>query len=99
MVREGTFDEVAKSESESLENWVEDYAPISHRFGAGLFDLIVGVFLSFILLLAFVILGKTFFSVEALFGIFDHDGNRNVCLSNNLYYFLRTDFGHEDFFA
>jgi uncharacterized RDD family membrane protein YckC len=67
LVREGTFDEVAKSESESLENWVEDYAPISHRFGAGLFDLIVGVFLSFILLLPFVILGKTFFSVEALF--------------------------------
>jgi len=48
------------------EDFVEDYAPLSQRFGAGLFDFILCVFLSFALLLPFIILGKSFFSVETL---------------------------------
>lgn len=49
------------------EDLIEDYAPLSQRFGAGLFDFILCVFLSFALLLPFIILGKGFFSVETLF--------------------------------
>lgn len=46
---------------------VEDYAPISLRFNAAIFDLLIGSFLSLILLSPFMLLNGRFFSTEGFF--------------------------------
>jgi uncharacterized RDD family membrane protein YckC len=52
-------------ETEELE-YEEDFAPVSLRFNAGLFDLIIGSFLSAVLLAPFVLTGGNWFSVPGL---------------------------------
>ncbi len=46
---------------------IEDCAPISLRFNAAIFDLLVGSFLSLVLLSPFMIMNGRFFSVEGFF--------------------------------
>jgi uncharacterized RDD family membrane protein YckC len=46
---------------------IDDVAPFSLRFNAGLFDLIIGSFSSMILLAPFVLLGGSWFTVAGLF--------------------------------
>jgi len=48
---------------------IEDLAPLSMRFSAGLFDMIIGVFTSFILLSPFIISGGTWLSLSGLLAI------------------------------
>ncbi|MDQ3800200.1 MAG: RDD family protein [Acidobacteriota bacterium] len=45
---------------------IEDCAPVSLRFNAGLFDLIIGSFLSFILLSPFMLLNGNLFTLQGL---------------------------------
>ncbi len=45
----------------------EDYAPISLRFNAAIFDLLIGSFLSLVLLSPFMLLNGKFFSLEGFF--------------------------------
>jgi uncharacterized RDD family membrane protein YckC len=49
---------------------IEDLAPISMRFNASLFDLIIGAFGSFVLLSPIVLLGGDWFSVSGLAAFF-----------------------------
>ena len=49
------------------EQFFDDYAPFSLRFNAGLFDLIIGSFLSLILLSPFMLLGGNWFTVAGTF--------------------------------
>ena len=55
--------ETVEAETEEF----EDYAPVSMRFNAGLFDLIIGSFASIILLSPFILLGGSWFSVGGIF--------------------------------
>ncbi len=48
---------------------IEDLAPLSMRFNAGVFDMIIGVFTSFILLSPFIISGGTWLSLSGLLAI------------------------------
>ncbi len=48
---------------------IEDLAPLSMRFSAGLFDFIVGVFATFILLSPFMLSGGNWFSLSGFFAI------------------------------
>jgi uncharacterized RDD family membrane protein YckC len=48
---------------------IEDLAPFSMRFNAGLFDMIIGVFASLILLSPFMLSGGTWLSVAGFFAI------------------------------
>ncbi|HLM03339.1 MAG TPA: RDD family protein, partial [Pyrinomonadaceae bacterium] len=57
--------EVFEQEAEELEE-IEDCAPVSLRFNAGLFDLIIGSFLSFILLSPFMLLNGNLFTLQGL---------------------------------
>lgn len=45
---------------------VEDLAPFAMRFNSGLFDLIIGAFLSFVLLIPFMIKSETWFNASGL---------------------------------
>ena len=45
---------------------IEDLAPVSMRFNAGLFDLIIGAFAGFILLSPVVLMGANWFSATGL---------------------------------
>ena len=49
-------------ETEEIIEEADDYAPLSIRFNAGLFDLIIGSFLSLILIAPFAISGGTWFT-------------------------------------
>lgn len=53
-------------EEEILTEEVEDLAPFAMRFNAGLFDLIIGGFVSLILLAPFVLLGGEWFTTAGL---------------------------------
>ena len=46
---------------------IEDLAPFSMRFNAGLFDLIIGAFASLVLLAPFILLGGSWFTTAGLF--------------------------------
>jgi uncharacterized RDD family membrane protein YckC len=48
---------------------IDDLAPFSMRFSAGLFDMIIGVFASLILLSPFIITGGTWLSLSGFFAI------------------------------
>lgn len=48
---------------------IDDLAPLAMRFNAGLFDMIIGVFASLILLSPFIISGGTWLSVSGLLAI------------------------------
>ena len=48
---------------------IEDLAPFSMRFNAGLFDMIIGVFASLILLAPFMLSGGNWMSIAGLFAI------------------------------
>ena len=48
---------------------IDDLAPFSMRFSAGLFDMIIGVFASLILLSPFIISGGTWLSVYGFFAV------------------------------
>ena len=52
---------------EPVEEVFDDYAPFSLRFNAGLFDLIIGSFLSMFLLAPFMLLGGNWFTVAGFF--------------------------------
>lgn len=61
-------------ERESLEldtetDEIEDLAPLSMRFNAGLFDMIIGVFASLIILSPFILSGGTWISLSGFFAI------------------------------
>lgn len=56
-----------KAESEYSEEILEDLAPISHRLGAGLFDLVFGTLISLALILPFAVFSKTSFLMETIF--------------------------------
>jgi uncharacterized RDD family membrane protein YckC len=45
---------------------IEDLAPFSMRFNSGLFDLIIGAFLSFVLLIPFMIKSESWFNASGL---------------------------------
>ena len=60
-------DETTVAVHEEEEEEFDDCAPIAMRFNAGLFDLIIGSFASFILLLPFVVLSGNFFTIEGFF--------------------------------
>ncbi len=60
----GNFESVDIEESEIEET--DDLAPIAMRFNAGLFDLIIGGFASFILLSPFLMSGGTWLSVSGV---------------------------------
>jgi uncharacterized RDD family membrane protein YckC len=55
------FDPIAEEFEE-----IDDCAPVSLRFNAGLFDLIIGSFLSFILLSPFMLLNGNLFTLQGL---------------------------------
>ena len=61
---------VTKTEEEPLgeieTGEIEDLAPISMRFNAGLFDLIIGAFASFVLLSHVIFMGREWFSASGL---------------------------------
>lgn len=61
---------VTKTEEEPLSEIetgeIEDLAPISMRFNAGLFDLIIGAFASFVLLSPVIFMGGEWFSASGL---------------------------------
>jgi uncharacterized RDD family membrane protein YckC len=69
---EETADVTAYAETEVFEQTedeseeIEDCAPVSLRFNAGLFDLIIGSFLSFILLSPFMLLNGNLFTMQGL---------------------------------
>ena len=71
-IHETEADVVAFAEAEAFETVeefeeFEDFAPLSMRFNAGLFDLLIGSFLSFVLLSPFMLLNGRFFSLEGFF--------------------------------
>ncbi|MGI8544406.1 MAG: RDD family protein [Aridibacter sp.] len=49
-------------EGEEIEEVIDDYAPFSLRFNAGLFDLIIGSFISLLLLAPFMLWGGNWFT-------------------------------------
>lgn len=49
-------------EGEEVEEVIDDYAPLSLRFNAGLFDLIIGSFISLLLLAPFMLRGGNWFT-------------------------------------
>ena len=57
--------DVAASEETEI---IEDFAPLSVRFNAGLFDLIIGSFASLILLSPFILTGGSWFTAAGIFG-------------------------------
>jgi uncharacterized RDD family membrane protein YckC len=57
--------EAVEPEAEEFEE-IDDCAPVSLRFNAGLFDLIIGSFLSFILLSPFMLLNGNLFTLQGL---------------------------------
>ncbi|HUF03973.1 MAG TPA: RDD family protein [Aridibacter sp.] len=57
--------EKAVPKDESIEEY-DDYASLSVRFNAGMFDFLIGSFLSFVLLLPFVIAGGNWFTMTGL---------------------------------
>lgn len=59
-VQEAVIEEVEADE-------IEDLAPFSVRFNAGLFDLIIGAFMSMLLLSPFVLMGGSWFTWVGLF--------------------------------
>ena len=58
--------EVIKKEENELQE-IDDCAPLAMRFNAGLFDLIIGSFASFILLVPFMALGGEWFTLSGFF--------------------------------
>jgi uncharacterized RDD family membrane protein YckC len=56
---------LAAVESDDFEE-IDDCAPVSLRFNAGLFDLIIGAFLSFVLLAPFTLLNGNMFTFQGL---------------------------------
>ncbi len=52
---------------EENEELIDDFAPFSLRFNAGLFDLIIGSFLSLLLLSPFMLLGQNWFTLSGFF--------------------------------
>ncbi len=64
-----TKDEIVeKKETTDIESAeIEDMAPFSLRFNAGLFDMIIGSFLSLILLSPFMLLGGNWFTIAGFF--------------------------------
>lgn len=56
---------IAENIEETEEN--DDFAPISLRFNAAIFDLLIGSFLSFVLMAPFMLLSGRFFSFEGFF--------------------------------
>ncbi|HUR99554.1 MAG TPA: RDD family protein [Pyrinomonadaceae bacterium] len=59
--------EAAEIEVEADE--IDDLAPVSMRFSAGLFDVIIGVFVSLILLSPFILSGGSWLSISGFFAI------------------------------
>lgn len=59
-------EEIAEAEEENQEEF-DDFAPFAMRFNAGLFDLIIGSFLSFILLAPFVLFGGNWLTFGGFF--------------------------------
>lgn len=59
-------EEVVQSEAELVEEF-DDYAPLAMRFNAGLFDFIIGSFLSVLLIAPFVLLGGSWLSLGGFF--------------------------------
>jgi uncharacterized RDD family membrane protein YckC len=57
-------DEISVVETEPETDEIEDLAPFSMRVAAGLFDLIIGVFTTFILLSPFIVSGGTWMTVS-----------------------------------
>jgi uncharacterized RDD family membrane protein YckC len=57
--------ETFEPEAEEFEE-IDDCAPVSLRFNAGLFDLIIGSFLSFVLLSPFMLLNGNLFTLQGL---------------------------------
>lgn len=57
--------EEAIQDTNSIEEY-DDYASLSLRFNAGIFDFLIGAFLSFVLLLPFVIAGGNWFTLTGL---------------------------------
>ncbi|MGI8670147.1 MAG: RDD family protein [Aridibacter sp.] len=55
------------NENVEIEEVIDDYAPFSLRFNAGLFDLIIGTFLSLLLLAPFMLLGGNWFTLTGFF--------------------------------
>ncbi len=67
---EVTVAEVENLEIDAVEtDDIEDLAPLSMRFSAGLFDFIVGLFATFILLSPFMLSGGNWFSVAGFFAV------------------------------
>jgi uncharacterized RDD family membrane protein YckC len=67
---EETILEVREAEVEEIEtDEIEDLAPFSVRFNAGLFDLIIGAFTSMVLLSPFVLMGGNWFTWAGLFAL------------------------------
>jgi len=58
-------EEIIETEEEIFEE-INDCAPVAMRFNAGLFDLIIGAFLSLLLLTPFVMLGGSWFTFAGL---------------------------------
>jgi uncharacterized RDD family membrane protein YckC len=57
-----------ETEDQMIEEQVfDDYAPFALRFNAGLFDLIIGSFISLILLSPFMLLGGNWFTITGFF--------------------------------
>lgn len=61
-IHETAADETAAEDEETI----DDLAPISVRFNAGLFDLIIGSFAAAVLLLPFVLMGGDWFTMSGL---------------------------------
>ena len=63
-----TETETAVEDPENEIETDEDIAPFGLRFNAGLFDLLIGLFLSLILLSPFMLIGGNWFTVAGFFG-------------------------------
>lgn len=65
-IRLSETEEIIETEVENQEEF-DDFAPFAMRFNAGLFDLIIGSFLSLLLLAPFVLLDGSWFTFGGLF--------------------------------
>lgn len=65
-IRLSETEEINENEVDNQDEF-DDFAPFAMRFNAGLFDLIIGSFLSLLLLAPFVLLGGSWFTFGGLF--------------------------------
>ncbi len=79
---------VTENSAENVEDLdgFDDYAPIALRFNSALFDLIIGSFITMILLAPFVLLGGTWFTMAGFLGFL-------AALSFVMFIYLTTSIG------